>query len=319
MNSKSPVTSTDRKRHVRRFLKRDKEGVASTVGTIMALLVFLTFLTLFTNSYVPVWMIDNERTHMNTVMDQFGELKGKVDNLVVNAEITGTSNLNMYAPVTLGAAGIPVFAAPTLGQLTYGPSDSRNASIRVQFQYNITGGSAPYQVDNLGGGMVQLYAPNRYYVQQWLAYENGALIIKQEDGQVMRAFPSLSLDHVGSPSSYSVNVNWTQIDFVGSNATVAGTGTAGLNLDLFYLDQQIYSSHAGNGSSQKMVVTMTITTNYGNAWWQYLTDTVTSSNLVNHTDYQLTHDLKYSMITLKLMTVGSLTYNRAFVDVTVQM
>jgi hypothetical protein len=285
----------------------------------MALLVFLTFLTLFTNSYVPVWMIDNERTHMNAAMDQFGELKGKVDNLIVNAEITGSSNLNMYAPVTLGAAGIPVFASPTAGQLMYAPSDVTNSSIRVHFQYNAVGGAAPYKVDNLGGGMVQLYAPNRYYVQQWLAYENGALIVKQEDGQVMRAFPSLSLDPVGSGAARSINVNWTQIDFVGKNATTAGTGTAGLNLDLVYLDQQIYSSHASDGSKLNMGVYLNITSSYGKAWWQYLSDTVSSSSLTNNTDYTLSHNAAYTVISLHLLTVGSLTYNRAYVDITVQM
>src|SRR5512136_2102251 len=108
---------------VRRFLKRDRDerDVASTVGTIMALLVFLTFLTLFTNSYVPIWMMDNERSHMNEVVDQFGSLKGKSDMMMVNFMINMQSNLNMYQTITLGANGIPVFASPTAGILTYAP------------------------------------------------------------------------------------------------------------------------------------------------------------------------------------------------------
>ena len=43
------------------LLKKDRQGVASTVGTIMALLVFLAFMALITNTYVPAWMMDNER------------------------------------------------------------------------------------------------------------------------------------------------------------------------------------------------------------------------------------------------------------------
>ena len=81
-----------------RLLRKDKEGVASTVGTIMALLVFIAFMALITNSYVPAWMMDNERAHMNQVTDQFGELKGKVDSMVVQWTIRGGLSSNMYAP-----------------------------------------------------------------------------------------------------------------------------------------------------------------------------------------------------------------------------
>jgi hypothetical protein len=39
----------------------------------MALLVFMTFLSMFTNSYIPVWMQDNERAHMSQAINQFGD------------------------------------------------------------------------------------------------------------------------------------------------------------------------------------------------------------------------------------------------------
>src|SRR5438309_602552 len=61
-----------------RDLRGDEEGVASTVGTIMALLVFLTFLSLIVNQYVPVWMKDSEASHMNNALGQFGGLNGAI-------------------------------------------------------------------------------------------------------------------------------------------------------------------------------------------------------------------------------------------------
>src|SRR5437867_8242758 len=60
-----------------RDIRGDEKGVASTVGTIMALLVFLTFLSLIVNQYVPVWMKDSEASHMNGALGQFGGLKGR--------------------------------------------------------------------------------------------------------------------------------------------------------------------------------------------------------------------------------------------------
>ncbi|HYM39678.1 MAG TPA: hypothetical protein VEY12_05985, partial [Thermoplasmata archaeon] len=59
---------------IRRDLRRDERGVASTVGTIMALLVFLTFLSLIVNQYVPVWMKDSEAAHMDSAVGQLADV-----------------------------------------------------------------------------------------------------------------------------------------------------------------------------------------------------------------------------------------------------
>ena len=294
-----------------RFLKRkrDEEGVASTVGTIMALLVFLTFLTLFTNSYVPVWMIDNERSHMNQAMDQFGGIKGKVDDLVVMAEVTGRTDLNMYGPVTLGANGIPVFASPTAGELIYSPYGVGNSTVSLTFTYSLNG--KPFILNDLSGGMLQLYAPNRYYVQQWVAYENGAIIVKQLDGQVIRGVPSLNV--VKTTAGSLLNVSWTQVALTGINSTLAGTSTAGVNIDMIYLDSQIYDN-----SSHGMNVTMTFKTLYGKAWYNYLSSYLSGVPLLP-SDYHVTHNTNYDTITLKLNNTGYFNYNKAIMQMTVNL
>src|SRR6059058_1762713 len=69
-----------------RDIRGDEEGVASTVGTIMALLVFLTFLSLIVNQYVPVWMKDSEASHMNGALGQFGGIKGAIDLQILAAQ-----------------------------------------------------------------------------------------------------------------------------------------------------------------------------------------------------------------------------------------
>src|SRR5436309_5126837 len=103
-----------------RELRSDERGVASTVGTIMALLVFLTFLSLIVNQYVPVWMKDSEAAHMNTALGNFGSLKGAIDLQVLAAQAAKISGTH-YIPVTsssavsLGVDGVPIFAASTLG------------------------------------------------------------------------------------------------------------------------------------------------------------------------------------------------------------
>ncbi len=286
----------------------------------MALLVFLTFLALFTNSYVPIWMLDNERTHMNTVSNQFGDLKGKVDNMVVMASTTGTTSLNMYAPITLGANGIPIFASQTAGQLTYVPYSQQNASLEVKFKYSLDGLHPQTTIDSLGGGMVQLYAPNRYYVEQWMAYENGAILVKQWDGQLIYAIPSLDVVKTGGYT----NISFTQFNFIGKNTTVTGTGMTGLNIDMIYLDQQTYMNYTAAGLAQKpLQFTMTFHTQYGKAWYAYLNATLQTAGLKNQTqspspDYALTHNSNYGVINLTFKTVWRLHYNVAILNLAVQ-
>src|SRR5256885_15621241 len=102
-----------------RDIRRDEEGVASTVGTIMALLVFLTFLSLIVNQYVPVWMKDSEASHMNGALGQFGGVKGAIHPQILSAQapqMSGTHEIPLTPPPpgSLGGDRVPVFAACTL-------------------------------------------------------------------------------------------------------------------------------------------------------------------------------------------------------------
>jgi|SRR5213596_604928 len=86
-----------------RDLRSDDRGVASTVGTIMALLVFLTFLSVIVNQYVPIWMTDSEASHMNTVLGQFGGFKGEVDIQMLAAQAAQDAG-TFSIPVTTSTA-----------------------------------------------------------------------------------------------------------------------------------------------------------------------------------------------------------------------
>ena len=287
----------------------------------MALLVFLTFLTLFTNSYVPIWMVDNERSHMNVVMNQFGEMKGKVDILALNAQVTGSTGLNMYQSIDLGADGIPVFASPTAGVLNHQPYSGGNSSVRTIFNYSLVSGGKLFHYDQYGGGMVQFYAPNRYYVQQWVTYENGAILVRQTDGQVMRAYPSIELNKP-TPTS-KINLTFAQVDLVGLNSSAAGTSNAGLNIDLIYLDSQMYANGnvTGNLNSKTPVVLIFKSLN-GQAWFNYLFQYLhaPNNNLVNSTDYVL-YPYSASTQTVKLVinNVSFFIFSRAITQISVEV
>jgi len=165
-----------------------------------------------------------------------------------------------------------------------------------------------------GGGKVELYAPNRYYVQQWLGYENGAIILKQEDGQSIRAYPNLDI----SKDNNTLNIAFTQIDLIGNAQSLTGADTVGFSLDLIYIDSQKYSIGTG-----EKTFSLRLNTTYGDAWYSYFAQLCRSEGLVNNTDYVLTAPVAVSgstngmtALTLTLKNCNELYYNRAYVSMT---
>jgi hypothetical protein len=132
-----------------------------------------------------------------------------------------------------------------------------------------TESTASNSVSLVGGGSVQMYAPNRYYVQQWVAYENGGILLKQDDGQVFRAAPSITLSKDGD----SVNMDITQIDLIGANSSVGGTGIEGLNLEVVYVDSQTYHLKSNTPFIMKF------DTNFGQAYYDYFNTTMAALGL----------------------------------------
>jgi len=301
----------------------------------MALLIFLTFMSMFVNTYIPIWMKENERLHMNEVQNQMGEVKGKIDNLIVNAQVTGTSMVNTYEPLTMGANGIPLFAAATAGAVILKPSGTTTTGIQAIFNSSANG--AIVKVDESGGGKLEFYAPNRYYVGQWLAYENGALIVKQDAGQAMKATPSLEITKSGGV----FNIVFTQIDITGTNSTMAGTGVAGVNINLIYLDTQKYTEPVGYNTT-----VLKINTVYNAAYMVFMNNTikaadplsvptyvpwtnglntgsvqtVTVKNGIN--EFKLTDTIqgdKSHMVILQVYNTGTLMLSHAFVQVDINV
>ncbi len=245
-----------------RCLRGDESGVASTVGTIMALLVFLTFLSLIVNQYVPAWMKESEAAHMSGAFGQMGSFKGSVDLQVLSAttaENAGISYIPVttFTPVTLGVEGIPIFTSPTAGELRLGPESS---PWTTQFVYVIRG--VPQAVNQTSSGRITLDVFNRYFVRQTLVYENGAVVRSQIDGQSVRAEPSLAVNIVDE----NIELAWTQISLFG-HGSVSGTATEGIHARLVGVDRQDYAN-------LRTDVWINASSPYGAAWAAFFNRTL---------------------------------------------
>lgn len=292
----------------------DEDGVAATVGTIMSILVFLTFMGVFTSQIVPAWMSDNESMHMTEAIQQIVSLKSNIDGLIADYSNSLLASTPIVVPVTLSSPGIPVFAGPTAGILSFLPE---TISGRPSFNSSFTSGDLEAN-DGHTGGELRLYSPNRYYVEQSIIYEGGAVIVNQSDGEFIISGIGLSVaEYAGGKV-----VQMTQISMVGLNRTVGGIGAKMVNANLLFASTMEYESPAGDE------VTITIATKHGNAWVNYFRKALnsTSSALEYGTDFLVPNPTFYDfpgtvndyyIVTVTIYDVTVFDHTRASVQITI--
>jgi len=265
-------------------IRSDDEGVASTLGTTMALLVFLTFLSLIVNQYVPAWMKESEAAHTNSVVGQFGGLKGAID-LQILAAHSAQNARQTYIPVTattpvsLGVDGVPIFATSTPATMTAFPAAG---AFTVEFYYAIQG--QPTRVAEVSNGSVEIDIQNLYFPPQRIIYENGAVIRYQSEGQVIRAAPIFSVRKVNN----ALDISFALVSLYGGG-TVSGTNTEVINSQLFALDPQNYANFPANS-----VIWINQTSRYGLAWYQFLNETLANALKLSGTFTKTALDVSFT-------------------------
>jgi len=303
----------------------DDHAVAATVGTIMALLVFLAFMGIFTSQFVPAWMNDNEATHMSQAIGQFTTLKSQIDIGISNSQNSLIAPTPIFVPITLSAPGIPVFAASTAGIMSFVPE---SLVLRPMFNITYTYRSATTgeeltlspSNDGRAGGSLDLYCPNRYYVEEHLIYENGAVILNQSDGEFVIAGAQFAVKNVGTTGAPSRVVMMTQVSMQGDNKTVGGTGSKGVNADITYASTTVYDNE------DKSTLTITMTTQHGVAWENFFLRSLneTANMTLGHgfnltrTEYHFSNNLlNFSILTVTIDFVSTLDFTKAYVKIAI--
>lgn len=233
----------------------------------MALLVFLTFLSLITNQYVPVWMEDAEAAHMGDALGQFGDLKTSIEIQMLVAQ-EAFINQRSYVPVTtftsvkLGVDGVPIFAVPTIGDLR---ADEQASRWSVAFSYLAGSNSTMVSEANCDcGGSIRLQVFNRYYVPQNLAFENGAIVRAQVDGQIVKGEPLFSV----FVEETSVQVDFRLVELLVFGSTgVTGFGTEGIS-------SRLRSVNVDEYTDIQTPIDITARTVHGPAWYRFFNDTL---------------------------------------------
>ncbi|MGD9962953.1 MAG: hypothetical protein AB7S97_03545 [Thermoplasmata archaeon] len=303
---------------VKKSPRWDEEGVSATIGTIMSLLVFLTVFGMFTNQFVPVWMSDNESTHMANAMTQILGFKADIDGLVVDYSDSQLAPAPIVAPITLHASGIPVFAEATSGILEFNHETVYGRPcLNVSYDEGGTGYELGNSTGGHSGGFLSLYAPNRYYVEQRLIYENGAVILNQSDGEFVVTGPQFAVSDV----SGSRVVKLTQVSMLGGNRTIGGTGTKLVNAEMLYAGTTELRNTTG------VDLTISIVSVYGTAWENYFNNALNASlaDLEYSSDYSVSKEaytflwlgrsLQYYVVTIVIHDVNVFEHTHATMQV----
>ncbi len=280
MNS---VVKKDKHLWKRRRLNSADDGVAATVGTIMALLVFLSLLSLITNQYVPVWKEDTEAYHMDEVMTQFSYFKGNIDSLIMN----DFTDYPMYSTVRLGSEGVPLFAFKTRGEL--------ELSLRNNMWLNFTEGGTARSF--AAKGSLSLNVFNMEYEPQTHTYEHGAIILEQSDRAVIRAPPPIRIEKHGS--DYLMQL--TMVDIIGSEESISGSGAVGVTTELWSTSRRSVDNPGD--------LTIEFTTRYPDAWETWFREETEVENIT------VVQNGELSKITINVYNISTITYTYAKVNV----
>lgn len=267
-----------------RFQHSDS-GISTVLSAVLLLGLLVSVLAVFNVNYVPEWKADAERAHMDGVYDDMSRLKTSGDLMALSISVDPDTITSLSVPITMGGGYIPVVgASKSSGTLSINDDLSR-----MQIYASNTTNSSTYTFNMGDRGSISYVSNNNYYVDQVLIYENGALLLSQENRSIMKLSPSVYIRHV-SGNTYSVNVN--SISLIGNSRSVSSSGTQDVRLD----------SHSSvwlfRNNESLSDVTISVNSSYPSSWAEYFNTSALSAGLIYSTDFTVDEGDDYASISI---------------------
>lgn len=199
---------------------RDDSGVASTIATLFSFLVIFAFMSAVFEAQ-EVHQKDREWGLFREAQESFGTIRqahdAQFDALVLPPDVRGLwSAPALTVPVTAGLPGEGPFLPPVVGTLACDPTTT---STRLSFSYRVgTGELAAVERSN---GSLLLHLGTRELPPTDLVWENGAILIVQPNGALVRDYPYLRIQEIREGWS----VTYRAFSLVGDEWSIASGGT----------------------------------------------------------------------------------------------
>ncbi len=263
---------------------------------MLALLTMIILITMVTTLWMPEWMQTAESDHMKEVNAQFAKMKSSIDKQVLN----GDTKFVIGNPVTLGTQSTSVFGSDASG--TFEINNFRENDL--EFYCNIKNQSGEVNITSSGG--MKYTSNNAQYVDQMLAYENGAIVLNQGKGQVVRASPHFIIEKHGPV----VHMSYVLVTMSGVEASVTGMGTIIVQTQLVTYTKASFDHRAPEW------VYITTVSEFAEAWANYYNNTLIEEGFTPGVDYTLT--VTGSKVLVGIKNVVSFDMGYALISVKIQ-
>ena len=233
-------------------MRRDDDGSAGVVSILLAILVIITLLTVVTTIWMPEWNEDIESNHMKQVGNEFSVLKSNIDKQI----LSGESHFIIGNSITLGSQGFSVFGSDSAG--TFSINHFRDSDL--EYMCNVRSGDDTVDVTATGG--LKYESANVNFIDQELAYQNGAVILSQGGtSEMVRFSPQFSVERHGPIN----RISFVLITVSGVESVITGTGTVLVQTQLI-----TYTSKEHTFQNPEWLY-ITMFTEFTQAWSSYFT------------------------------------------------
>jgi len=280
-----------------RKLKNSDEGV---VGIIIAFLLtglIVVVISIIQTVYVPKWMEQAEAEHMEVVADQFSQLKFAID----TQSAIKQKDTPISTSITLGNKDMPFLTS----NKAYGSleilSDECIITVRNDLKSN------PY---NHNFSIIKYTCQNNYFLDQSYIFEAGAVIINQDEGNIMAIKPAFNVTY-----EENVNISFTIIDIqtIGNKRSVGGYGTYPIQTEYLRSDPSTITINN--------VRNITIITNYPNSWQNFINKTLINSglNYGHEKDFWIDTNTNMGKITVEFNDLPIVNLNLRIIEISAQI
>ncbi|MGB9938533.1 hypothetical protein [Methanosarcina sp.] len=295
-----------RSRSGKKIFSNSESATATVIGAVMLLGIIFSVLTILWVECIPDWKNDAEYSHMDDVWEDMAELKSRIDVMsIVLASNSYFSPLDdMYSnssPINplYSNYAVPKFVTSVSfhmggGDIPYIGSMKSSGTLAVNkgkcvMSIIVNPDTVP-KVISLDCGTVTYTSQNNHYVDQVFSYENGAVILNQNEQSVMMLYPSIHFSNVSTSGhhEYNVSINTVSVcqdphaplEMISSNSE-GSLRLTGINYKSLFDSERGdlgYDSKTGELVSVDKFI-LIITSNYPETWMQYFNNTMEDSKI----------------------------------------
>lgn len=236
---------------------RSNHALAGVIEALLLVALVAIILSTIQIVYVPIIMEQKESDHMDTVENQFAQLKSVIETQSIMGIMQADqpiSKATMSSPITLGSDKLPyLISSWSLGNIKI--IDKNNAGDDKIYLL-------PAPSDFLNGiplTAIQYEGDNAYFVDQKYILEGGGIILKQSEGEAMKVSPPINAQNLTN----SIKIYYT-IPLISSKP---GKNQSENGIDTTYILTNYSSKYSHSDTSISWI---RICTDHLEAWSQSL-------------------------------------------------